>query len=83
MTKLMPRSPRLALFLGLTCLLLLGGGGGLAWLLARQGVRAPLRIVLITPPMEASEGLETGQGQAIGAVIQDQLEYERRFASAG
>ncbi len=80
MTKLMPRSPRSALLLGLAFLLLLGGGGSLAWLLARRGVRAPLRIVLITPPMAASEGLEAGQGRAIGAMIQDHLEHEGRFA---
>ncbi len=80
MTKLMSTSPRSTLLMGLAFLLLLGGGGGLAWLLARQGVRAPLRIVLVTPPIEASEELEAGQGRAIGAMMQDHLEHEGRFA---
>jgi hypothetical protein len=30
--------------------------------------------------MAASEGLEAGQGRAIGAMIQDHLEHEGRFA---
>jgi tetratricopeptide (TPR) repeat protein len=80
MTNLLPKSTRSTMLLGLAFLLLLAGGGGLAWLLARRGVRAPWRVVLITPPMAAAEGLEAGQGRAIGAMIQDHLECEGRFA---
>jgi hypothetical protein len=75
------RSPRPALLLGLAFLLLLGGGIGVAWLLARQGLRAPLRILLITPRGDgASSGLEPAQGRAIGALIQDHLEHFGYFA---
>jgi hypothetical protein len=80
MTKRTPRLPGQPLLLGLAFALLLAGGGGLAWLLARHGVRAPLRIVLITPSMEAAGGLEVGQGRAIGAMMQDHLEHEGGFA---
>ncbi|MBP1771343.1 MAG: hypothetical protein H6P99_506 [Holophagaceae bacterium] len=75
MPKLPPiRSPRALLFLGLAFLLLLGGGSGLAWLLARQGVRAPLRVLLVTPAPEPDASLDGAQSRAIGALIQDHLE---------
>jgi hypothetical protein len=80
MAALRPRSPRVTLFLGLAFLVLLGGGGGLAWLLARQGIRAPLRILLITTSPSAASGLEPAQGRALGAMIQDHLEYHGGFA---
>ena len=74
------RSPRTILLLGLAFLLLLGGGIGVAWLLARQGILGPLRILLISPQAEASSGLEAAQGRAIGALVQDHLEHYGRFA---
>lgn len=74
------RSPRSALFLGLTFLLLLGGGSGLAWLLSRAGVRGPLRIVLLAPRAEAGAGLEAAECRAIGSLIQDHLEHLGGFA---
>jgi tetratricopeptide (TPR) repeat protein len=75
-----PKSSRPILFLGLAFLVLLGGGGALAWLLARQGIRGPLRIVLITLPAAPSSGLDTAQGRAIGALAQDHLEHHGGFA---
>jgi len=74
MPQAKPRSLRAILFLGLAFLVLLGGGSGLAWMLARQGVRAPLRILLITPPSQAEAGLDGAQGRALGALVQDHLE---------
>ena len=74
------RSPRTALRLGLAFLLLLGGGIGVAWLLARQGIRGPLRILLISPQAEAPSRSEAAQGRAIGALVQDHLEYFGGFA---
>ena len=57
-------------------LLLLAGGIGLAWMLARQGVRSPLKVVLVTSSAAATvPTLETGQGRAIGALVQEHLEY--------
>jgi hypothetical protein len=80
MALLRTRSPRITLFLGLAFLVLLGGGGGLAWLLARQGIRAPLRILLITTTPLPASGLEGAQGRALGALIQDHLEHHGGFA---
>ncbi len=74
------RSPRSSLYLGLTFLLLLGGGSGLAWLLARAGVRAPLRIVIIAPKVEADGGLDASESRAISSLIQDHLEHLGGFA---
>jgi hypothetical protein len=52
------------------------GGIGLAWMLARQGVRSPLRVVLVTSSSAATvTTLESGQGRALGAMVQDHLEY--------
>ena len=75
-----PRSQPVALFLGVAFVFLLGGGSALAWLMARQGIRAPLRILLITPPAAGSSGLEVAEGRALGTMIQDQLEYHGGFA---
>jgi tetratricopeptide (TPR) repeat protein len=80
MPEAISRSPRTVLLLGLAFLLLLGGGIGVAWLLARQGILGPLRILLISPQAEASSGLEAAQGRAIAALIQDHLEHFGRFA---
>jgi tetratricopeptide (TPR) repeat protein len=75
------RSPRLPLFLGLAFLLILCAGGVLAWLLARQGIRSPLRVLLITAPAPGREtGLEPAQERALGALVQDSLELGGRFA---
>lgn len=74
------RSKRMPLFLGLAFLLLLVGGSGLAWLLVRQRLREPLRILLITPPATAVTGLEIAQGRAIGALLQDHLEHYGGFS---
>jgi tetratricopeptide (TPR) repeat protein len=52
-----------------------------AWLLARQGVRSPLKVLLITaPPPAGGTGLEPAQERAIGALIQDHLELGGGFA---
>jgi len=75
-----PRSPRLPLYLGLTLFLLLIGGGGLAWLVSRQGLRAPLKVVLISAATEEPGGLESAQLRAIGALVQDHLEQYGGFA---
>jgi hypothetical protein len=81
MAKTPARSWRTSLFLGLVFLVLLLGGSGLAWLLARQGVRGPLKILLITPPLALDKGAKDAtRGRAIGAAIQDLLEYHGRFA---
>ncbi|GLH73140.1 hypothetical protein GETHLI_16420 [Geothrix limicola] len=80
MLDLRSRSPRTALFLGIAFLVLLGGGSAMAWLLAGQGVRAPLRILLVTPPAAPASGLEAAQGRALGALIQDHLEHLGGFA---
>ena len=61
--------------------MLLAGGSGVAWLLAQQGLRGPLRILLITPPLaQGSENLEVTEGRAIGAMVQDLLEHQGGFA---
>jgi tetratricopeptide (TPR) repeat protein len=44
-------------------------------MLARQGVRAPLRVLLITPSPDAAAGLDGAQCRAVGALIQDHLEH--------
>jgi tetratricopeptide (TPR) repeat protein len=80
MPKPVPRSPRSILFLGFAFILILAGGGAMAWLLARLGNRAPVRILLITPPPEASAELEVAHGRAIGALVQDHLEHFGGFS---
>ena len=80
MPELSPRSPRTMLLLGFAFVLLLGAGSGLAWLLARQGIRRPIRILLVTPQATADSGLEAAQGRAIGALVQDHLEHYGGFA---
>ncbi len=75
------RSRRAPLLLGLVCLVILGVGSGLAWLLARQGIRSPLKVLLITaPPATDVPGLEPAQVRAIGALVQDHLELGGGFA---
>ena len=71
---------RSSLFLGLAFLLILGIGGGVAWLLARAGVRAPLRIVIVAPVVEGDRGLEPAECRAICSLLQDHLEHLGRFA---
>jgi len=51
-----------------------------AWLLARQGVRAPLRVLLIAPAPQSSSGLGPAEGRALSALIQDHLEHAGGFA---
>ena len=77
-----PTPRRRILLLGLAFLLLLAGGSGLAWQLARMGVRSPVKVLLITPPSSSSRdsGLEPAQERAIGALIQDHLELCGGFA---
>jgi hypothetical protein len=75
------RSWRAPLFLGLAFLALLGAGTGVAWFMARQGIRGPLRILLVTPPSgQESGGLEGAEGRAIGALVQELLEQRGGFA---
>ncbi|WLT31828.1 hypothetical protein [Geothrix sp. PMB-07] len=52
----------------------------MAWLLARQGVRAPLRVLLVAPEVAAPSGLDEAQGRALNAMIQDHLEHLGGFA---
>lgn len=73
-----PRSA--ALFLGAAFLVLLIGGGILAWLMAKQGVRAPLRVLLIAPAPSPDSGMEVAEGRALNALIQDLLEHQGGFA---
>lgn len=80
MAKPTSRSPRASLLLAGAFLLLLLGGTGLSWLLALQGVRAPLKVVLITSAASDASGLEAPQNRAVAALIQDQLEHHGRFA---
>ena len=61
--------------------MLLLGGVGVAWMLARQGVRSPLKVALVTSSSAATvTTLESGEGRAIGAMIQDHLEHYGGFA---
>ncbi|WP_257307072.1 tetratricopeptide repeat protein [Geothrix campi] len=69
-----PRTRRLALVLGLLFLLILGVGGGVAWLLAARGLRSPLRVLLITRAPGGASGLDSAACRAIGALVQDHLE---------
>ncbi len=80
MAKLTFRSPHANVLLGLAFLLLLLGGSGLAWLMARQGIRSPLKVLLITPAVSSSSGLDVPQGRALEAMIQDLLEHHGGFA---
>lgn len=80
MTAAQPRPVRTLLLLGVAFLLLLGAGGGIAWLLARRGVRSPLRVLLITPEPAADAGLDAAQCRALGALVQDHLEHYGGFA---
>ena len=77
----MPRSWRTGFLLGLAFLLLLGAGGGVAWMLARRGVRGPLRVLLVTPaPEDPAQGLDASELRALGALVQDHLEHHGGFA---
>ncbi|MFN7959631.1 MAG: hypothetical protein U0P46_15050 [Holophagaceae bacterium] len=80
MAKLTFRSPHAGFKLGAAFALLLLAGVGLAWLLARQGIRSPLKVVLITPAAAEGSGLDAAQHRAVAAMMQDQLEYHGRFA---
>ena len=81
MFRSIPRPSRATLLLGVTFLVLLAGGIALAWMLARQGIRSPLKVLLVTSSSAATVStLESGQGRAIGAMIQDHLEYYGGFA---
>lgn len=80
MSLLTTRSPRSTLLLGLAFLLILLVGSGLAWLLALQGVRSPLKVLLVAPAGSQTSGLEAVQHRAVAALIQDQLEHHGRAA---
>src|SRR5664279_2380208 len=81
MSETASRSWRTSLFLGLTFLVLLGVGSGVAWFMARKGIRGPLRVLLITPsPAQSPDGLDMAEGRAIGALVQDLLEQRGGFA---
>ncbi len=68
-------------FLGLALLLLLLGGGGIAWLLAREGLRKPLRVLLIVPPTAREDrGLDGAEIRALGALAQEHLEVGGAFS---
>ena len=75
-----PRPRRMPFFLGLAFLLLLGAGIGLAWFISAQGLRSPLRVLLITQPPEGSVGPDAATCRAIGALVQDHLEYYGKAA---
>ena len=49
-------------------------------MMAKQGIRAPLRVLLITPSLPAASGLEVAEGRAISALMQDLLEHQGGFA---
>jgi hypothetical protein len=49
-------------------------------MLARRGVRGPVRVLLISPPPGAGSGLDPAQGRALGALVQDHLEQFGGFA---
>ena len=68
------------LFLWIAFLALLGAGSGLAWLLARQGIRGPVKVLLITRPAARETGLEPAQERALAAMVQDHLELCGPFA---
>ena len=81
MSETASRSWRASLSLGLAFLVLLGAGSGVAWFMARQGIRGPLRILLITPtPAQGPGALDAAEGRAIGALVQDLLEQRGGFA---
>ena len=81
MSETASRSWRASLSLGLAFLVLLGAGSGVAWFMARKGIRAPLRILLITPPpAQGPDGLDMAERRAIGALVQDLLEQRGGFA---
>ncbi|WP_026852361.1 tetratricopeptide repeat protein [Geothrix fermentans] len=65
---------RPAVMLGLLFFLVLGAGGGVAWLLAARGLRGPLRILLVTQPPPGTTNLDPATCRAIGALVQDHLE---------
>lgn len=69
------RMPRLPFALGLILAALLIAGGGAAWWLARAGVRAPLRVLLVSPAPPEAAGLDAAQARAIAAIVQDHLEW--------
>ncbi len=70
------RKPRqAALLLGLAFGLILAVGFGLAWMLARNGARRPVRVLLVTPAQGPASGLEAADCRALGALVQDHLEY--------
>ena len=75
-----PRPPRSGLLLGATFLALLALGSGLAWMLSRQGLRSPVRVLLVTPPGPAGSELDGSMARALGALIQDHLEFAGGFA---
>jgi hypothetical protein len=76
-------SRRPALMLGLLLLLVLGAGGGVAWLLAARGLRGPLRILLVTQPPPGATELDPATCRAIGALVQDHLESFGQAAVTG
>lgn len=79
LTRQRPLRP--GLILALILLLLLGAGMGGAWVLARGGVRGPLRVLLVTPaPQADAQGLDTSEIRALGALIQDHLELFGRHS---
>ncbi len=81
MSETVSRPWRASLSLGLAFLVLLGAGSGVAWFMARKGVRGPLRILLITPPLaKGNDGLDATEGRAIGALVQELLEQRGGFA---
>lgn len=74
------RSRQAVLLLGLAFGLILAAGIGLAWLLARTGVKGPVRILLVTPPLGPASGLDAVECRAIGALVQDHLECQGGMA---
>jgi hypothetical protein len=74
MFESIPRLWRRALVLGLPFLLILGAGGGVAWLLTARSLHGPLRVLLITQPPDGTGKLDLATCRAIGALVQDQLE---------
>lgn len=74
------RSRRPPALLGLAFLVLLGAGSGLAWLIAAHGFRSPLRVLLITQPPDGSMSPDAATCRALGALVQDHLEYYGKAA---